>query len=515
MATGKYPLEVIIKAVDKVTAPLAAINQKVSRFQAPFRKLSASFAALSRESGFDKLKNSVGNVGSALGKVKDEALSLGKTLAGIAIAGIGGFYALVKSATEGGDALAKTSRRVGLNANAFAEYEFAAKRAGISSEEFSGGLLTFSKNIGMAHAGLGKMAKFLGKVSPELLRQLKGTKSNEEALNLMFKAMARLQDPNKRAALAMAAFGESGQKMTTMVENGTDEIDQLREEFRRLAGDQTGFADQSEVVSDAMDDLGTSFIGARNAALTELLPAVTALIKTLTDLIVKYRPQIQAWAKDFAAKLPERIDAIVAGFNTMNAVLGPVVSMLGAVIEKLGGVRFVMEAIAVLLTGKLIMAVVSLGGAVFNLAATFGGVLFRVLSLVLPLLWQIGAALLTTPIGWLIGGLALVAGGVYLIWKHWDAIVSQVTWLGREIKNLIPDWVKNIFGGGSGTIGPGPAAGADRAAGGIAATGAARSEARVQVDFNNLPQGARVKADPKSDADLDLNMGYSLGMGLP
>ena len=39
-----------------------------------------------------------------------------------------------------------------------------------------------------------------------------------------------------------------------------------------------------------------------------------------------------------------------------------------------------------------------------------------------------------------------------------------------------------------------------------------RSEARVQVDFSNLPKGARVSQDPQGTADLDLSMGYAMAL---
>jgi hypothetical protein len=39
--------------------------------------------------------------------------------------------------------------------------------------------------------------------------------------------------------------------------------------------------------------------------------------------------------------------------------------------------------------------------------------------------------------------------------------------------------------------------------------GASGGETRV-VDFNGLPKGARVAADPQGDAPLDLNLGYSM-----
>lgn len=37
-----------------------------------------------------------------------------------------------------------------------------------------------------------------------------------------------------------------------------------------------------------------------------------------------------------------------------------------------------------------------------------------------------------------------------------------------------------------------------------------KSEARVSVDFSNLPAGARVSTDPTSSAPLDVNAGYSM-----
>ena len=36
-----------------------------------------------------------------------------------------------------------------------------------------------------------------------------------------------------------------------------------------------------------------------------------------------------------------------------------------------------------------------------------------------------------------------------------------------------------------------------------------KTEARVSVDFSNLPRGARVTADPNSTAPVSLDVGYS------
>lgn len=47
----------------------------------------------------------------------------------------------------------------------------------------------------------------------------------------------------------------------------------------------------------------------------------------------------------------------------------------------------------------------------------------------------------------------------------------------------------------------------------VAAFGAARperSEAKVTVDFANVPSGTRVRTDPQNTAHVDLSVGYQL-----
>src|SRR6266511_4006007 len=126
MATEReFPLSLIIKAVDRATAPLKQINDRISTFTAPVRKLNNSFKALSDEAGFPRLAKSVAGVGHAVGSVEREAMSLGLKLAGMATAAGVGLYAVVRGAVDAGDKLSEMADRVGLSVDTYAQLQFA------------------------------------------------------------------------------------------------------------------------------------------------------------------------------------------------------------------------------------------------------------------------------------------------------------------------------------------------------------------------------------------------------
>jgi TP901 family phage tail tape measure protein len=188
-------------------------------------------------------------------------------------------------------------------------------------------------------------------------------------------------------------------------------------------------------------------------------------------------------------------------------------------------------------------------------------------------MWGFTAALLANPLTWVVSGVAALAGVAYLVYRNWEpikaffldtwetvrgAFATAFGWIGENlawtplgmlINNWEPiraffselwdgivetfrgaweairpivGWVSSGLGGGelavtAGVAGSGQSLGAatDRALLGAAsaapAPGAPQStEARVRVDFANLPPGARVRQEPGGTAPLDLNLGYGM-----
>jgi phage-related minor tail protein len=514
MAAGKeFPLSLVIKAVDKATAPLRAINAKIQRITAPIAKLGNSFKAFGQEAGFGEVGSALGGVGSAAGNVGRQVGALAVKFAALAAGAGFALFRIIKSSSDTGDALAKTADRVGLSVDAFAQLQFVAGRAGISQDEFTTAMDQFNKQLGEAKAGTGALTSLLKAVSPALLQQVKGAKDSEAAFDLMMKALDRLKDPNKRAALAAAAFGRSGMKMGELVKNGTGEIAELRAEFARIAGSQEKFARGSEELNDAMGDVGTAFSGVSNAVMSELSPVLVDLAKQVKEFIVANRDGIAKWANETAASIKGWVDG--GGLQRLIDGFKEIMSRAGGVVDSLGGFKSVIAVLAGLQLAPLISA---LGG----LAQAF---------------IVLGAAMLTTPIGLIITGIGLLGLAAYEIHKHWDGIAAFFSGVWEGVKNafktawdfiapIIEKLLNFVTLGGFGAIVNGakalggmlfgssdarPTLGASAAAP-PPATSAGGGATQVSVSFDNLPKGTRVTQ--KDDGPpVDLSLGYSMAGG--
>jgi hypothetical protein len=182
---------------------------------------------------------------------------------------------------------------------------YAAERSGVEVQDLDGSMRTFVAGVGQARAGTGKLAGFLGKiVSPALLKQVKAAKSNEEAFDLMAAAMAKIEDPAKRAAFAQKTFGDAS--LAPLLNRGPKGLQELRDRYMDLAGSQAGAAGAAGATDDAMKDL-QGVDGRHEGALVEgLAPALTDIIVKLRDWLVDTAPTSASWALASVRRFPRR-----------------------------------------------------------------------------------------------------------------------------------------------------------------------------------------------------------------
>ena len=185
--------------------------------------------------------------------------------------------------------------------------------------------------------------------------------------------------------------------------------------------------------------------------------------------------------------------------------------------------------------------------------------------------WAFTTALLANPITWVVASVAAFAGAAYLVYKNWEpvkaffietweglktAVGSALAWVGEHLAwtplgMLVNNWgpitdffsglwdgivgvfaaawekikpiVDSVSGffssdsevsvtgkaGGAGMFGPSLSTflGAESALPGARGAAGAAGTARVEVDFKNLPAGARVRPDRNNTAELDLSWG--------
>lgn len=279
--------------------------------------------------------------------------------AGAAAMGLGG--ALVwqgLSWAKSTDELSKFARQAGISIEYLQQLRFAAERQGVDVSQLSRGLLTLSRNLSQAKIHQGQLFSYLRKADPAFLRQIVRAKSTEEALSLLWKKMASIQDPAKRNAFAMIAFGRAGLTMARMVDGGTEALDALMEQAKRyglVTGEQGKAAEEFQ---DRMTDLKTALAGVRNAIMGQIIPAITPLLARLAEWIAANRGIIATKVLEFLDRIRKGVGDLGVWWEKNGAVIKDtvrqIVDALIGFVSNLDKVKVAVEILAgVWIAGKL------------------------------------------------------------------------------------------------------------------------------------------------------------------
>jgi hypothetical protein len=282
MADKEFPLSIVLRTVDKATAGINAVNKRLDAMTKPVRDFGKALGDLRDKSGLSSVLDGFKGVGSAIGDLLGKVAMIGG-VAGVAVAGL---VHLVGKFDDLGD----KAERLGVGVDFLAAMRFAAERSGASVEALDTGIQTFTANLGLARAGMGRMVKTLQTVAPDLLVQLKATKSNEQALLLMADAFSAIKDPAKRAALA--ARSGLGPELAPLLAQGSKGVQKLMDRFHQLAPGIGDAAKAAGETDDAFKDLGAATTGVEAALVTGLAPALTIVVNKMRDWLVAHNDDI-------------------------------------------------------------------------------------------------------------------------------------------------------------------------------------------------------------------------------
>ena len=513
MATKKqFPLSIIIGAVDRITAPLLRVQQKLNRFMRPIKRLQKSIRRMTNAAGFREMGIAVSRVGKATWKVAQQVGALTKRVLALGAAATGIATKLVIDFAKSGDSAAKFAKRLGVSAEWLQEMEYAADRSGVSVETLRMALQRAGRRVGQFVAeGRGEAAEVLKAMGLSAdITSGKLTKL-EDIMPRIIEKLAGIENANVRNAAAMKLFDSEGVALVQMLDGGIDSFSKLIEEsriFGQVISNESAAA--SETFIDRLTDMMAVLKGVRNIIGEALLPVVQEFIERFTKFILTNRGAIKKWAQQLADSIPP-FDKLLEKAKAIMARIRPLIDLVGWLVDHVGVLKVVVAGLALLLGANLVASILAL----------------------IPAITSLGIALLTTPIGWFALAIAgLVAAG-YLLVKNWDAIKNGLKSLAifvlknnpfsimlKDLNALISrvtgfdlkEKLGSIFGGfGGNDSRPAMAAPMMAPGAGVLSNTLGYQQAKVVVDFTNMPKGARVSADPKNTADLDLGMGFSLG----
>jgi hypothetical protein len=200
-----------------------------------------------------KIGGDTTDLNNKLKGMKAGIANVAKKLAVAGVAGIAAFGAIVKRTIKAGDEIGKAAKRIGISAEAWQKYTFAARRAGAASEDIEKSFKRMQKNINDADRGLTTAKDSLEAVGLSF-EALKGLRP-EKQFEMITDRLSDIQDSSKKAAIAQDLFGRAGTKIIPMLENYRELGEEL-ESINGVMSDES--VEAAERYTDAIENLSTA-----------------------------------------------------------------------------------------------------------------------------------------------------------------------------------------------------------------------------------------------------------------
>jgi hypothetical protein len=211
-------------------------------------------------------------VNNALGGLKTSAAGVLSSFGGIggAIAA-GGFVAFAKSVIDSADAMNDLAISTGTSVASLASYKLAAEQSGTSIE-------------GLAK-GLGKLSVFMGKNADEATRLGITARDPVEAFAQLSDALASVQDPAERNALAAKVLGKSYAELMPLLAQGGAGLRASAIESASFADTMAKLAPEADKFNDQLVKLKISTAGMAGSFLSNAIPSLNEYLAVMKEVV--------------------------------------------------------------------------------------------------------------------------------------------------------------------------------------------------------------------------------------
>jgi len=320
-----------------------------------------------------------------------------------------------------GDQLDKMAARTGVSVEALSQLGFAAEQSGADIETLENGIRVMQRTINDAQRGLSTATDAFADLglSVEHLAAL----SPEDQFQAIADAISRVEDPSKRAALAMQVLGRSGTKLLPLLGS----IRQLRSQAGGLGLTiSTRDASSAALLTDTLNILWRTVRVGAFVIGSALAPTIIDLSNRITRIIIAANEWIKANRE--AVVWVARVGVAVGGVGAILIATGLAFTLLGVAVGGLAGALGLTAAI-IAKVGVVLGAILSPIGLLIGAAALLGGTVVAwsgaggvALDWLRSRFDQLG-----TFVGTVIGGIrdALAGGDI--------ALAARILWAGLRV----------------------------------------------------------------------------------
>lgn len=343
-----------------------------------------------------------------------------------------------------GDAIDKASMRIGIGVDRLQSLQYAAKMSGATAEDMNSALGKLNENIAKAASGKNEELASLFKKLGISLRDANGhVRTAADVLPEFADAIQRNTNSSVRARMAIAAFGDAGQKLIPMLQDGSKGL----ADMEKRAHDLGLTMSQDDVkaaasLGDKFTDLGSVFDSFGNTISAKLAPVLGPLIDDLTEFLAKNKDAFAGRLSEAVSKLADSLKKV--DFEKLANDAMDCFHAIGELYDKIGGFDTIMKAFAGFMAGKAVLSIGQFVGSLITLGRSFWGLI--------PIIRSVGMAFIANPIGAVITAIAAGAALIISNWDKvgpfftglWNGITSIFTGAIKTIENVISGWIDGI-----------------------------------------------------------------------
>ncbi len=190
----------------------------------------------------------------------------------------------IKETLKYGDAISKTSSKIGVQAEMLQELRYSAELAGVSQNTLDMAMQRFSRRVGEAVNGGGELKDTLDKYRISVTNADGSTRSLESILGDLSVRIKSARSEQERLRISFKAFDSEGAALVNMLKNGSSALKDMRKEARELGFiyDQQTLS-RMERVNDNFTVMGRVLDGITTRVMTNLLPDIDKLVEQLAN----------------------------------------------------------------------------------------------------------------------------------------------------------------------------------------------------------------------------------------
>ncbi len=256
--------------------------------------------------------------------------ALGAKTAGIGALIVAPLLAAAKSFATAGSMLNDAADRTGFAVEDLSALKFIVEQNGSNFEELEVGIKKFQKAIVQASEGSKEARKALDDLglSAEELSKLTGLALMEKLAD----GLQKIENPAKRAELAMALMGRSGTKLIPALKDGAAGLRAYTDAAQRAGLIMTATdARAADALGDAFDKLTATVKAAWNVLGAQLAPVLMDLFAAVQPMITGTIGWIRANRDLFAVLL--KLGGALLGAGAGIFLFGKAVSLVGTVLK--------------------------------------------------------------------------------------------------------------------------------------------------------------------------------------